>query len=140
MTDQIIRAPRQAGIYVRRQRERRSLTRAQLALKSGVSERLIASLELGDATGIRLDKLMAIFDALDLSLAVQHKEADSIRPLTVQPSDSGHQSPTSSKSSSDLPSYEDLYHGFAVRQGIIMHAPKDDDDGVSGEANAEVAE
>ena len=66
-----INAPRQAGIYVRRSREAQGLTRAQLAAMSGVSERLLASLELGDATGIRLDKLLAVFDALGLSLAAQ---------------------------------------------------------------------
>ena len=66
-----ISAPRQAGIYVRRSREAQDLTRAQLAAMSGVSERLLASLELGDATGIRLDKLLAVFDALGLSLAAQ---------------------------------------------------------------------
>ena len=66
-----ITTPRQAGIYVRQAREAQSLTRAALANKAGVSERLLASLELGDATGIRLDKLLAIFNALGLALAAQ---------------------------------------------------------------------
>lgn len=66
-----ITTPRQAGIYVRQAREAQGLTRAALANKAGVSERLLASLELGDATGIRLDKLLAIFDALGLALAAQ---------------------------------------------------------------------
>lgn len=66
-----ITTPRQAGIYVRQARETQGLTRATLAKKAGVSERLLASLELGDATGIRLDKLLAIFDALELALAAQ---------------------------------------------------------------------
>ena len=66
-----ITTPRQAGIYVRRMRETQGLTRAALAKKAGVSERLLASLELGDATGIRLDKLLVIFDALGLALAAQ---------------------------------------------------------------------
>lgn len=66
-----ITTPRQAGIYVRQAREAQGLTRAALANKAGVSERLLASLELGDATGIRLDKLLAIFDALELALAAQ---------------------------------------------------------------------
>lgn len=63
--------PRQAGVYVRRSREHRGLTRAQLAKAAGVSERLLASLELGDATGIRLDKLLAVFGALGIGLAAQ---------------------------------------------------------------------
>lgn len=66
-----ITTPRQAGIYVRQAREAQRLTRAVLAKKAGVSERLLASLELGDATGIRLDKLLAIFNALGLALAAQ---------------------------------------------------------------------
>lgn len=66
-----ITTPRQAGIYVRQAREAQGLTRATLAKKAGVSERLLASLELGDATGIRLDKLLAIFNALGLALAAQ---------------------------------------------------------------------
>lgn len=66
-----ITTPRQAGIYVRQAREAQGLTRATLAKKAGVSERLLASLELGDATGIRLDKLLTIFNALGLALAAQ---------------------------------------------------------------------
>ena len=64
-------APRQAGLYVRRAREAQGLTRAQLARAAGVSERSLASLELGDATGIRLDKLLAVLGPLGLSLVVQ---------------------------------------------------------------------
>ena len=66
-----ITTPRQAGIYVRQAREAQGITRAALAKKAGVSERLLASLELGDATGIRLDKLLKIFGALRLTLAAQ---------------------------------------------------------------------
>lgn len=78
-----ITTPRQAGIYVRQARETHGLTRAALAKKAGVSERLLASLELGDATGIRLDKLLAIFDALGLALAAQGDidEAKNERPV-----------------------------------------------------------
>lgn len=63
--------PRQAGIYVRRAREAKGMTRAELAQASGVSVRLLAALELGDATGIRLDKLLAVFGALEISLLAQ---------------------------------------------------------------------
>lgn len=71
-----ITTPRQAGIYVRQARESQGLTRATLAKKAGVSERLLASLELGDATGIRLDKLLKIFGALGLTLAAQGDISD----------------------------------------------------------------
>lgn len=79
-----IATPRQAGIYVRQAREAQGITRAALAKKSGVSERLLASLELGDATGIRLDKLLAIFNALSIGLFVQG-DSDSITSPAEQP-------------------------------------------------------
>lgn len=82
-----ITAPRQAGIYVRQAREAQGLTRAALAKKAGVSERLLASLELGDATGIRLDKLLAIFNALGLVLAAQ---GDIGETTNEQPVDAPH--------------------------------------------------
>lgn len=66
-----VETPRQMGIYVRRARESQGLTRSRLAVLSGVSERLLASLELGDATGIRLDKLLAVLGALGLVLEIR---------------------------------------------------------------------
>ena len=56
-----------AGGAVRTSRTRGAGPHAQTARK-GVSERLLASLELGDAPGIRLDKLLAVYDALGLEL------------------------------------------------------------------------
>ena len=82
-----ITTPRQAGIYVRQAREAQDLTRAALAKKAGVSERLLASLELGDATGIRLDKLLAVFGALGLALAAQ---GDIGETKNEQPVDAPH--------------------------------------------------
>ena len=84
-----IATPRQAGIYVRQAREAQGLTRAALAKKAGVSERLLASLELGDATGIRLDKLLTIFNALGLALAAQGDigEAKNERPVDAPHAD-----------------------------------------------------
>lgn len=84
-----ITTPRQAGIYVRQAREAQGLTRAVLAKKAGVSERLLASLELGDATGIRLDKLLAVFDALGLALAAQREiaETNNEQPVNVPHAD-----------------------------------------------------
>lgn len=82
-----ITTPRQAGIYVRQARETQGLTRAALTKKAGVSERLLASLELGDATGIRLDKLLAIFNALGLALAAQ---GDIDEAKHEQPTDAPH--------------------------------------------------
>lgn len=85
-----ITTPRQAGIYVRRAREAQGITRAALAKTASVSERLLASLELGDATGIRLDKLLAIFNALGLALAAQ---GDIAKTNNEQPVDAPHANP-----------------------------------------------
>lgn len=82
-----ITTPRQAGIYVRQAREAQGITRAALAKKAGVSERLLASLELGDATGIRLDKLLAVFGALGLALAAQEDIGET---KNEQPVDAPH--------------------------------------------------
>lgn len=70
---------RQIGYIVRRQRSEAGLTQKQLAKQAGVSERLVISLELGDATGIRLDKLLQVLSALDLSLAVVDAGCESDR-------------------------------------------------------------
>lgn len=85
-----ITTPRQAGIYVRQAREAQGITRAALAKKAGVSERLLASLELGDATGIRLDKLLAAFNALGLALAAQ---GDIAETKNEQPANVPHADP-----------------------------------------------
>lgn len=87
MTEAVITIPRQAGISVRRARERQGLTRAQLARASGVSERTLASLELGDATGMRLDKLLASLSALGLELVVRDGSApvDEVRTSDATP-------------------------------------------------------
>lgn len=85
-----ITTPRQAGIYVRQAREAQGITRAALAKKAGVSERLLASLELGDATGIRLDKLLAIFSAIGLALVAQ---GDIGEAKNEQPVDAPHANP-----------------------------------------------
>lgn len=71
MDAHLIALPLQAGSAVRLERMSRKWTQKQLAEKAGVSERLVNALEAGDAKGIRLDKLMAIYGALDMRLFVQ---------------------------------------------------------------------
>lgn len=135
--------PRQAGIYVRRSREHQGLTRAQLAEAAGVSERLLASLELGDATGIRLDKLLAVFSALGIGLAAQGEsigqaQADNDiqvasipHPKTATngfahttPGKRKRQAPAQSSSSVRMPNpstaYQDLLAEIARDQGIKL--------------------
>ena len=121
-----ISAPRQAGIYVRRSREAQGLTRAQLAAAAGVSERLLASLELGDATGIRLDTLLAVFDALGLSLAAQGEKIAAPSPSSAHAADR-RQNPrpikavaTSYDDADLIASYTRLFREIAREQGIVL--------------------
>ena len=65
-----VRTSRAIGRIVKEQRVAAGLTQKKLAKNAGVSERLVIALELGDATGIRLDKLLQVLTALGLSLAV----------------------------------------------------------------------
>lgn len=104
-----ISTPRQAELYVRKAREERAITRTQLALASGVSERLLASLELGDATGIRLDKLLAVCKALGISLTAALEQHSG--PADARGS---NQSPTSSFT------YDDLLAQIAFGQGLSI--------------------
>ena len=60
-----ITTPRQAGIYVRQAREAQGITRATLAKKPAFRSVCSHRSSLGDATGIRLDKLLKVFDASD---------------------------------------------------------------------------
>ena len=77
---QEIRQPRNIGSTVRTARLSQGLTQRQLAEKAGVSERSVLSLELGDATGMRFDKLCAILDSLGLHLFVGNEpEAHAIQ-------------------------------------------------------------
>lgn len=121
-----ISVPRQAGIYVRRSREAQGLTRTQLAVAAGVSERLLASLELGDATGIRLDKLLAVFDALGLSLAVQGEKIAATSPSPAPAADR-RQTPrpikaavTSFDDADLIASYTRLFREIAREQGVVL--------------------
>lgn len=92
-------AARQVGQNVRHQRKELGLTQRQLAEQAGVSERSIISLELGDATGIRLDKLLSILSALGLTMSIQ-SEGISTNPTSpsAQTLPSGQSSGLSSAS------------------------------------------
>ena len=110
MEEMSLSIPRQSGIYVRREREAQGLTRAQLARAAQVSERMLASLELGDAPGVQLDKLLAVCHALGLELCMRHAEglpatADGPSPLPLSKSQSGG-------------TYDDAMRDFLASQGI----------------------
>ena len=72
--------PRNVGAFVREARVSQGLTQRQLAEKAGVSERSVLSLEMGDATGIRLDKLFAILGAVGLRLFVAPEAEPDVSP------------------------------------------------------------
>ncbi len=62
--------PRMAGQYARARREELGLTKRELALRFGVSEKTICSFELGDKPNMHLGKPLAIYSALGLTLEV----------------------------------------------------------------------
>lgn len=108
-----ISTPRQAGQYVRKIREASGYTRAQLSKSAGVSERLLASLELGDATGIRLDKLLSVLNALGIELTATQTTPDK----TV--------TPPAAKLSSAACGYSSLLADIAREQGVDLGTPEE---------------
>lgn len=58
------------GYAIKDARAKLGLTQAQLADAAGISKRCLWSLELGQNTGVQLDKLLAVFKALDLDLQI----------------------------------------------------------------------
>ena len=122
-----ITTPRQAGQYVRKAREAQGLTRAQLANAAGVSERLIASLELGDATGVRLDKLLSILGALGIALIAQGQTPTATRAKSKKPSEHiNTQTSDVSKPATDNAdrTYASLYAQIAAEQGVSLPTAK----------------
>lgn len=67
------------GGNIKRQRERRGLTQVALAQKIGWTQQVIAKLELG-RTGIRVEQLLALADALDVKASVFLRGAQEIPP------------------------------------------------------------
>lgn len=75
-----IRLPRQVGIVAADARKAQGFTQLEIARAAGVSRQLVNRLETGAATGIALDKLMAILDAVGCALEVYPTNAD--KPTT----------------------------------------------------------
>ena len=69
-----ITLPRQVGLIVASARKERGLTQSQLAKEAKVSRQLVNRLETGVASGIALDKLLAILDAAGCMLDVSPLE------------------------------------------------------------------
>lgn len=58
------------GYAIKQRRAELGLTQAQLAERSGVSKRCLWSMELGQSSGVQLDKLTAVLTALELELTL----------------------------------------------------------------------
>ena len=58
------------GYAIKDARSKLGLTQAQLAEAAGISKRCLWSLELGQNSGVQLDKLLAVFKALGLDLQI----------------------------------------------------------------------
>lgn len=69
------------GERVRTERERLELRQDELALAAGVSARVVHQIENGKATS-RIDSLVAVLDALGLTLAVVSPQTVSRAPLS----------------------------------------------------------
>jgi transcriptional regulator with XRE-family HTH domain len=120
VTDMTVSIPRQAGIYVRRERESQGRTRAQLARTAHVSERLLASLELGEAPGIQLDKLLAVCGALGLELC--------LRATGVPAQDEAPAQQASVPSTQPASDYDAAWQEFMAAQGIVLTDASDADE------------
>ena len=58
------------GYAIKDRRLKLGLTQAQLAKAAGVSSRCLWSLELGQNSGVQLNKLTAVFEVLGLDLSI----------------------------------------------------------------------
>ena len=68
------------GYAIKDRRAELGLTQAQLAEAAGISKRCLWSLELGQNSGVQLDKLTAVLGALGLDLTIS--SADVVTPGT----------------------------------------------------------
>lgn len=62
-------SPKEIGAAVQQARSRKKMTQPQLAVAAGVSIGFVSRLEKGHASA-RFDKLLRVFDILDLALNV----------------------------------------------------------------------
>ncbi len=86
------------GYAIKDARAESGLTQAQVAEAAGISKRCLWSMELGQNTGVQLDKLLAVFRVLGLDLQIvageaPNREANEEVPATA---------PASSKKNSGL--------------------------------------
>lgn len=61
----------QLGLTIRRLRDRRGLSQAELAERAGVSRQWVIAVEQGQKNGLEVGLIMRVLDALDASLTVR---------------------------------------------------------------------
>lgn len=69
------------GYTIKDARSKLNLTQAQLAEAAGISKRCLWSLELGQNSGVQLDKLLAVFKVLGLDLQIVISETPVVKVL-----------------------------------------------------------
>lgn len=97
-----IRTSEQIGRAVRRMRRERGMSRAQLSALTGIGTRTIYALEAGESVNFGLGKLLAVFEALGLTLYMG---------LTNEPASQGapaRQNASSAAAPAVAPHWDDL--------------------------------
>lgn len=75
---------REIGQRIRAERKDSGLTQQELALRAGVSERLVRSVENGEAHGVGLDKLASLLSQLGIALKID--DVSETPPVVQDPS------------------------------------------------------
>ncbi len=96
------------GYAVKDRRAQLGMTQAQVAEAAGVSKRSLWSIELGQNTGVQLDKLIAVLKVLGLDLTIAEAPAASdakrsIASSTETEADSAIAAETAESVSADVP-------------------------------------
>ena len=73
------------GYAIKDARAELGLTQAQLADAAGISKRCLWSLELGQNSGVQLDKLLAVFKVLGLDLQIVAGAVPASEPTQERP-------------------------------------------------------
>lgn len=77
----VIEIPRMIGQVVRRRRDELGATQQELADASGVSRGFVNRLEAGTATSVYPEKLLAVLDALGISMRLTADKEPNLEPV-----------------------------------------------------------
>ncbi len=131
----VIGIPRQIGQAVRTRRVERGLTQVELAQRSGVSVRFLGNLEIGCSTGFQTDKVLAVLQALGLSLLIASDEEIRSTPSVLSPSPIFGEEPAHEDTRSPEAAYNEAFSKMVERMGRsfpVDPAITDDVDGAEG--------